>query len=62
MNCHMGINEYKGPDKLIDGDGKERDGTAEIQKLYKYAGYEFGKVWDVTKAKPIPVGSYSLTA
>ena len=31
MNCHMGINEYKGPDKLIDGDGKERDGTAEIQ-------------------------------
>ena len=54
MNCHMGINEYKGPDKLIDGDGKERDGTAEIQKLYKYAGYEYGKTWDVTKAKPIP--------
>ncbi len=54
MNCHMGINEYKGPDKLIDGDGKERDGTAEIQKLYKYAGYEYGKIWDVSKATPIP--------
>ena len=53
MNCHLGINEYKGPDKLIDGDGNERDGTAEIEKLYKYAGYEFGKLWDPSKAKPI---------
>ena len=34
MNCHMAINEYKGPDKLVDGDGNEKDGTAEIQKLY----------------------------
>ena len=54
MNCHMGINEYKGPDKLIDGDGKEIDGTAEIQKLYKYAGYEYGKLWDASKAQPVP--------
>lgn len=39
MNCHMGINEYaKGP-KLYREDGTEVDGTAEIQKLYKYAGW-----------------------
>ncbi len=53
MNCHLAINEYKGPDKLIDGNGNERDGTAEIQKLYKYAGFEYGKLWDPTKAQPI---------
>ncbi len=40
MNCHMGINEYvKGP-KLYREDGKEVDGTAEIQKLYQYAGWD----------------------
>ncbi len=40
MNCHMGINEYaKGP-KLYREDGSEVDGTAEIQKLYKYAGWD----------------------
>jgi cytochrome c551/c552 len=39
MNCHMGINEYaKGP-KLYREDGSEVDGTAEIQKLYKFAGW-----------------------
>lgn len=52
MNCHMAINEYKG-EKLVDGDGKEINGTAEIQKLYKYAGYEPGKPWDESKATPI---------
>ncbi|MEP6683815.1 MAG: c-type cytochrome [Parafilimonas sp.] len=52
MNCHMAINEYKG-EKLVDGDGKEINGTAEIQKLYKYAGFEPGKPWDASKAKPI---------
>ena len=52
MNCHMAINEYKG-EKLTDADGKEVNGTAEIQKLYKYAGYEQGKPWDASKAKPI---------
>lgn len=40
MNCHMGINEYaKGP-KLFREDGSEVDGTAEIQKLYQYAGWD----------------------
>ncbi|MDQ2752305.1 MAG: c-type cytochrome, partial [Bacteroidota bacterium] len=52
MNCHMGINEYKG-EKLYRPNGEEVDGTAEIKKLYKYAGYESGKIWDASKAKPI---------
>lgn len=40
MNCHMGINEYaKGP-KLYREDGSEVDGTAEIQKLYEYSGWD----------------------
>jgi len=39
MNCHAAINDYKG-EKLFREDGKEVDGTAEIQKLYSYAGYD----------------------
>ena len=39
MNCHAAINEYKGA-AMIREDGKEVDGTAEIQKLYSYAGYD----------------------
>lgn len=53
MNCHMTINEYTGKDKLITADGKEVNGTAEIQKLYKYAGYTPGQPWDASKATPI---------
>ena len=55
MNCHMAINEYAGKDKLIKEDGTEVDGTAEIQKLYKYAGFDpaVSKVWDPEKARPI---------
>ena len=55
MNCHMAINEYAGKDKLIKDDGTEVNGTAEIQKLYKYAGYDpkVSKVWNPEKAKPI---------
>ncbi len=52
MNCHMAINEYKG-DKIFNEEGEEVNGTAEIQKLYKYAGFEPGKPWDAEKAKPI---------
>jgi mono/diheme cytochrome c family protein len=62
MNCHKAINEYTGAEEhpLITAEGKTVDGTAEIQKLYKYAG------WDPIKkaynrdaagnilAKPIP--------
>ena len=39
MNCHKGINKYEGPDKLVREDGIAVDGTAEIQKLYEYAGF-----------------------
>lgn len=52
MNCHQAINEYNG-DKLYNEAGEEVDGTAEIKKLYKYAGFEEGKPWDAEKAKPI---------
>ena len=52
MNCHMAINEYKG-EKMYTEDGKEVDGTAEIKKLYKYAGFVEGKPWDANNAKPI---------
>ncbi len=39
MNCHMQIDEYTGED-LYDYEGNKVDGTAEIQKLYKYAGWD----------------------
>lgn len=38
MNCHMAIKEYTG-DKIFKEDGTEVNGTEEIQKLYKYAGW-----------------------
>jgi len=53
MNCHMGINEYaKGP-KLYREDGSEVDGTAEINKLYKYAGWDPAKKQYTGKGEPI---------
>lgn len=52
MNCHQAINEYKG-EKIYTEEGKEVDGTAEIKKLYKYAGFVEGKPWDAANAKPI---------
>ncbi len=39
MNCHKAIKKYAGPDKLEREDGTAVDGTAEIQKLYAYAGW-----------------------
>ncbi len=38
MNCHMAIKEYKG-DPIVREDGTQVNGTAEIQKLYSYAGW-----------------------
>jgi hypothetical protein len=38
MNCHKGIKEYKG-DPIVKEDGSPVNGTAEIQKLYSYAGW-----------------------
>ncbi|GAC1440956.1 MAG: c-type cytochrome [Sediminibacterium sp.] len=52
MNCHMAINEYKG-EKIYNEAGDEVNGSAEIEKLYKYAGFEPGKPWDASRAKPI---------
>lgn len=39
MNCHKQIDEYTG-DPLYTHEGKEVNGTAEIQKLYEYAGWD----------------------
>lgn len=39
MNCHMAINSYSGP-ALVTPGGRQVDGTAEIQKLYWYAGWD----------------------
>lgn len=39
MNCHKQIDEYTGED-LYTYEGKKVDGTAEIQKLYEYAGWD----------------------
>ncbi len=55
MNCHKAISEYaKGP-TLYKEDGTEVNGTAEIAKLYKAAGFDPANAnsWDASKAKPI---------
>ena len=39
MNCHMAIKEYKG-EPIVKADGRSVNGTAEIQKLYEYAGWD----------------------
>ncbi len=55
MNCHMAIKEYSG-EKMYREDGTEVNGTAEIQKLYRYAGFNpaVSNKWDGLKAtKPI---------
>ena len=38
MNCHMAIKEYGG-EPITREDGSQVNGTAEIQKLYQYAGW-----------------------
>jgi mono/diheme cytochrome c family protein len=43
MNCHKQISEYTGSEKLITYEGKEVNGTLEIQKLYKAAGWDPAK-------------------
>jgi len=52
MNCHMAINEYTGSaGKLYAEDGTEINGTAEIKKLYEYAGWDGRKY--VNTGKPV---------
>jgi len=55
MNCHKQISEYKGP-AITDANGKVINGTAEIQKLYEYAGVDpkNPQAFDPSKAKSIP--------
>lgn len=56
MNCHKAITEYSSKSvKLYDEKGDEINATAEIQKLYKYAGFDPKNPakWDPTKAKPV---------
>jgi len=55
MNCHMAISTYSGP-QLYNAEGEAINGTDEIQKLYKYAGYtpKPGAVFDASKATAIP--------
>ena len=55
MNCHKAINAYEKGPKLYDEDGKEINGTAEIQKLYDAAGFDPKNPakWDPSMAKPI---------
>lgn len=40
MNCHKQINSYSGDHKLVTAEGKEVNGTEQIQLLYKYAGWD----------------------
>jgi cytochrome c553 len=53
MNCHMGIKEYAGP-ALYREDGSEVNGTAEIAKLFDYAGFDPATNKYTKEAKPIP--------
>jgi cytochrome c551/c552 len=56
MNCHKAIQGYsdKSP-KLYDAAGNEINGTVEIQKLYKYAGFDPANAakWNPSMAKPV---------
>lgn len=42
MNCHKQINEYTGAEEhpLVSMEGTKIDGTAEIKKLYEFAGWD----------------------
>ncbi|HYO22030.1 MAG TPA: c-type cytochrome, partial [Flavisolibacter sp.] len=53
MNCHKAISAYEKGPKILDEDGKEINGTAEINKLYQYAGFTPGPgaQWDPAKGK-----------
>ncbi len=55
MNCHKAINTYEKGPKLFTEEGTEVDGSYEISKLYKYAGFDPKNPnrWDPTAAKPV---------
>ncbi|MFT3902856.1 MAG: c-type cytochrome [Niabella sp.] len=54
MNCHKTITKYNG-EQLVDSRGNKVDGSAEIAKLFEYAGFDPAKPndWDASQAKPI---------
>jgi mono/diheme cytochrome c family protein len=52
MNCHMTINEYTG-EKIYRADGKEVDGTAEIQKIYEHTGWDPSSKTYTGTGKPV---------
>lgn len=53
MNCHKVISTYEKGPKITDEDGNAINGSAEIQKLYQYAGFTPGPgaQWNPAKAK-----------
>jgi cytochrome c551/c552 len=55
MNCHKTIKEYKG-EALYAANGDSINGTAQLQKLFKYAGFDpqNPNAWKPENAKPIP--------
>lgn len=52
MNCHRVIDSYTG-NTLYDAEGNPVDGTAEIHKLYEYAGWDPEKKAYTKEPKPI---------
>jgi cytochrome c551/c552 len=55
MNCHKTITEYKGP-TLYNDNGDSISGTAQLHKLFKYAGFDPNNAaaWKADNAKPVP--------
>ncbi|HEV8286936.1 MAG TPA: c-type cytochrome [Chitinophagaceae bacterium] len=55
MNCHKSIQSYEKGPKLYDEAGEEINGTLEIQKLYKYAGFDPTNAakWNPSMAKQV---------
>jgi cytochrome c551/c552 len=55
MNCHKAIQSYEKGPKLFDEEGEEINGTQEIQKLYRYAGFDPSNAakWNPNMAKPV---------
>ncbi|MFL5739811.1 MAG: cytochrome c3 family protein, partial [Flavisolibacter sp.] len=63
MNCHKVISTYEKGPKIHDEEGNEVDGTAEIQKLYKYAGFTPGPgaQWDPSRGtSPVWIKIHNL--
>ncbi len=55
MNCHKAITTYEKGPKLYTEEGEEINGTNELAKLFKFAGFDpkNPNAWDPSKAKPI---------